>query len=360
MLPRTHTDADAPSAHPNADGQRALFPMRPEKGHEILVVALFFLAVLLTASLLTYHPLDPSLLHDAPDGAPEPRNLIGHAGAQLAAVAFALLGIVALLLPLPLAFALWQRVRHRTGLFDRLRLFGMAAIALSLPALVQLSISDFGWRGETLQPGGVLGVLIADGLSALLNEIGARVVLLMCLFVGGSLAVRATFSELFADARGLLQRVTDRTWRWRVQRQRRRQPDDAAVDDVPTDDATTAHAAAMRDDAPAIDDAFDAVLRRAEPASAEGDDATQRRWLRPRLRPVVVTAPAPAGLDRRRSSSRRELFTRRKGVVDGPLRVRQRFAYDADTRSYDVDATPRVLARGTAAATAYPVADPAD
>ena len=62
-------------------------------------------------SLISYHPLDPSLNVSSPEKAYE--NFIGQAGAWLADFLFQIFGLAALLLPIPLLFLGYKMIRHR-------------------------------------------------------------------------------------------------------------------------------------------------------------------------------------------------------------------------------------------------------
>ena len=80
-----------------------------DKGNEIVALLLAFAVLLLAASLLSYHPLDPSVLHRVADENARTHNLIGPVGAQVAAVCFSFFGLTSLLLPVLLAVAAWRR-----------------------------------------------------------------------------------------------------------------------------------------------------------------------------------------------------------------------------------------------------------
>ena len=60
----------------------------PAKGSEILGVIYAGLALLLGASLASYHPADPSFLRQSTSPLPGPRNLIGRVGAEIGAGGF--------------------------------------------------------------------------------------------------------------------------------------------------------------------------------------------------------------------------------------------------------------------------------
>ena len=87
--------------------------MPPAKGSELLGLVLATAALLLLASLASYHPGDPSFLHELPPSRARVDNFAGVFGAELAALLLGLLGTTALLLPLGLAAGAWSLLRRR-------------------------------------------------------------------------------------------------------------------------------------------------------------------------------------------------------------------------------------------------------
>ncbi|MCP4663104.1 MAG: DNA translocase FtsK [bacterium] len=187
-----------------ASPARKAFPrlgISPKKGNEILGFLLAAFVVLLAGSLFSYHPLDPSLLHQLGAGSDRTHNFVGPFGAQLAALFFSLLGLSSLLVPVLLGIAAWRRLSGREISRVKGRGIGIAAVLVSLPALLQLTIGEVLWRGELLHSGGAVGVILSDVLATRLNPGGAFVVLLALLLAGVSLAVRSTLGELLSTWR---------------------------------------------------------------------------------------------------------------------------------------------------------------
>lgn len=168
----------------------------PDKGREIAAVLMGFAVVFLTASFLSFHPEDPSLLSHS-GSKPEASNLVGPVGAHLGAIAFALLGLTALVIPVVLGSIAWFWFRSPVDIENgKERLIGCLAVLLSLPGTTQLLLGDISWRGVPLESGGVVGVLTARFLVSKLNVGGAFLILATILLVGGSLATRTTLREL--------------------------------------------------------------------------------------------------------------------------------------------------------------------
>ncbi len=194
-----------------------------EKSNEIIALVLAFAVVLLAVSLLSYHPLDPSLLHRVADENARTHNLIGPVGAQVAALCFSFFGLTCLLLPAVLAAAAWRRARGREAPQGLARGLGVLALLPALPAMAQLLVGEIPWRGEILDAGGAIGVVVTQVLTARLNFGGTALVLLAVLLVGGNLAVQSTLKDFLAVLRAWAGALKER---WQVawaQRRKRRQ-----------------------------------------------------------------------------------------------------------------------------------------
>jgi S-DNA-T family DNA segregation ATPase FtsK/SpoIIIE len=207
-----------------ATSSRKLLPdlgLSPEKGDEIIALLLGAVVLLLTGSLLSYHPLDPSLLHQAPEDSGT-HNLIGPLGAQISALAFSFLGLTCLLLPVLLGTVAWRRWRGGAAATGWARALGAVAALPALPALLQLLVGEIEWRGEPLQSGGVVGVVLRDVLTDTLAWPGAFVVLAAALAIGSSLTLQSTIAEALAAWRRVLGGLWDRLLLLRAQRSKRR------------------------------------------------------------------------------------------------------------------------------------------
>jgi len=199
----------------------------PEKGNEISGVLLYAVVILLTGSLLSYHPLDPSLLSNPGEGETATHNFVGPFGAQLAALCFALFGLTSFLLPLLLAVVAWRRLKGLEVVDGTGRAVALIALAPALPAMLQLLFPAVSWYGEVLPSGGGIGVVIASLLEDGLNRGGAFVVLLTTLLVASSLALKATFGDVFGNLRQRFEELKDRLLLFLAQRHKRRQEQDA-------------------------------------------------------------------------------------------------------------------------------------
>ena len=194
-----------------------------DKGSEIAGMLLSAVVVLFAGSLLSYHPLDPSVLHRVAEEGVRTRNLVGPTGANLAALTFAFLGLVAFLVPISLGVLAWRRLARQGAEKVSGRTLGLVAVAIALPAMLQLLAGEVSWRGEPLAAGGAVGVVITDMLTARVNPAGAFVILLTVLLVGGSLALSSTLGDLLKLGRQRIAALWERLVLARAQRRKRQE-----------------------------------------------------------------------------------------------------------------------------------------
>ncbi|MBV8202455.1 MAG: DNA translocase FtsK 4TM domain-containing protein, partial [Acidobacteria bacterium] len=199
--------ADARARGASRSAKRPERPtLSPEKGNELLGLALVGGALLLVFSFATYHPSDPSLFHELPQAAPS-RNWIGPAGAQAAAVGFGFFGLSCFLLPLFLLVAGWRRLRRRGAARVVGRGFGSLLLLAALPGLCQLLAGGVGWRGATLAAGGAFGTLLVGLLDERLSFTGSLLVLASAVLIGAALVVQSTLGQALATWRQQLRQL---------------------------------------------------------------------------------------------------------------------------------------------------------
>jgi S-DNA-T family DNA segregation ATPase FtsK/SpoIIIE len=183
------------------------------------------LAVLAVLALLSYSPRDASLnvAARAPQDHPA-LNWIGPVGAYGADLLFQGLGYAAFLLPMGiLALALrWFRSKP----FDSplAKLIGYTMLILSLPAL--LSLWSVPLVRGALPAGGLLGTVLAAGMLAAFNTVGAHVVTLTVFLAGLFLATPFSFSGTHAVLRAPIEKwqpLARLQARWLAWRESRRQ-----------------------------------------------------------------------------------------------------------------------------------------
>jgi DNA segregation ATPase FtsK/SpoIIIE, S-DNA-T family len=200
--------------------------LSPEKGNELLGLALLGASLLLAFSFATYHPSDPSLFHDLAHAAPS-RNWIGPAGAQVAALGFGFFGLSCFLLPLFLLVAGWRRLRRRGAARVVGRGFGSLLLIAALPGLCQLLLGGIAWRGEALPAGGAFGTVLTALLDERLSFTGSLLVLASAVAIGGALVVQSTLGQALAAWRQQLRQLWQNAVLARARRRERREKERA-------------------------------------------------------------------------------------------------------------------------------------
>lgn len=169
----------------------------PRNSRQNEIVAILFLALGLLLSLClisaAFNPNDPSW-NSA--GQAETNNWAGAIGASVAAALFQSIGLAAFLLPVLFLAAAWRRFGSRSIHAPFSRLLGLITLVLAAAAL--LSISQLSpLFDESVQPGGLIGTLIARVLAGGLNTVGATVLLVAIAATGLLLATNFSFIGLY-------------------------------------------------------------------------------------------------------------------------------------------------------------------
>ena len=173
---------------------RVILP-RASRGNEILAILFIALGLLLTLCLVSaaFYPNDPSW-NSA--GASETNNWAGSIGANVAATAFQFIGLAAYLLPLLLFAAAWRRFHTPNIHRPWMRMVGLVILVVSASAL--LSIAQLRpLFDSSVQPGGLLGAIVAQGLASGLSTVGATVLLIAIAATGLLLATNFSFVRLY-------------------------------------------------------------------------------------------------------------------------------------------------------------------
>ena len=168
---------------------------RNSRRNEIIAILFLALGLLLSLCLISaaFNPNDPSW-NSA--GQSETNNWAGSIGASVAAALFQFIGLAAYLLPVLFLAAAWRRFRTRSIHAPLNRLLGLVTLVLAAAAL--LSISQMRpLFDSSVQPGGLIGTLIARTLASGLNTVGATVLLLAIACTGLLLATNFSFVGLY-------------------------------------------------------------------------------------------------------------------------------------------------------------------
>ncbi len=148
---------------------------RASRGNEILAILFVALGLLLALCLISaaFYPNDPSW-NSA--GQSQTHNWAGSIGANVAATGFQFIGLAAYLLPLLLFAAAWRRFRPSSGFKSWMRIVGILVLVIAAAALLSISQMRPLFDGS-VQPGGLLGAVVAQGLASGLSNIGATILL---------------------------------------------------------------------------------------------------------------------------------------------------------------------------------------
>ncbi|HET9526570.1 MAG TPA: DNA translocase FtsK [Pyrinomonadaceae bacterium] len=173
---------------------RVIVP-RASRASEIFAILLLAAGLLLALCLISaaFYPNDPSW-NSA--GQSETQNWAGAIGANVAATAFQFIGLAAYLLPLLLFAGAWRRFRRNEIQSPFSRIAGLVVLVVAASAL--LSISQMRpLFDSSVQPGGLLGSVVAQGLASGLSRIGATVLLVAIAATGLLLATNFSFIRLY-------------------------------------------------------------------------------------------------------------------------------------------------------------------
>jgi DNA segregation ATPase FtsK/SpoIIIE, S-DNA-T family len=173
---------------------RVIIP-RAGRGSEILAILFVALGLLLALCLISaaFYPNDPSW-NSA--GQAQTQNWAGSIGANVAATALQFIGLAAYLLPLLLFAAAWRRLHPRGTHRPWTRIVGLVVLVAATASLLSIShlrpLFD-----SSVQPGGLLGAVIAQGLASGLSNVGATVLLIAIVASGLLLATNFSFVRAY-------------------------------------------------------------------------------------------------------------------------------------------------------------------
>ena len=204
----------APTAHPRLN--------------EAVGLMLLSLALLLTLSLFSYHPTDPSFnVSRHLIGQDTVHNFIGKYGALLADLLLMIFGYASFLFPVIFLIFGWKWLRSQaistpaTKIFGLLCLGGSGCLLLALlfpqPVTVGWSIQDgaIAGTGGAAKAGGVVGDLLAEWFQGRFNWAGACIVGFMIFMASLFVATRFSFRVCLDWMGRRLQFISVWQTRWR-------------------------------------------------------------------------------------------------------------------------------------------------
>jgi S-DNA-T family DNA segregation ATPase FtsK/SpoIIIE len=182
------------------------------------------LAVLLTLSLLSYSPHDASFNVSAPSAGSIPvRNWIGPVGAHLSDSFFQVFGYAAFLFPIGMFVVAMRWFRSHTLEAPVTKLVGGAVLVASFAS--ELSLLHVWEVRGVLPAGGLLGTLLAAGLRAAFNPLGANIVSIATLLTALFLTTSFSLSKVAAwmkkpmAAEGVVGQWVARLNNWREEKE---------------------------------------------------------------------------------------------------------------------------------------------
>jgi len=174
-----------------------------ERGYlrELAALSCIALATLLTLSLVSYDPLDDTLLSSNPDR-PAARNYVGPAGANAAAVLFQLLGFAAYLVPVTL-FVVGGCLALRIGIpAVATKAVGVAGLLASTAVILALTMPWMTIAGivHPFPGGGVVGMLLVEQMRFAFSDLAIHVIAWAVLAISLLLSTHFSFGKVLREA----------------------------------------------------------------------------------------------------------------------------------------------------------------
>lgn len=201
---------------------RLLGPTRYERLNEAAGIVYLVGALVLSLSLISFHPTDPSFNSATPVSRAE--NLIGKVGSYTSDLLFQILGLGAWLLPLAILALGIKWVRSRPIEVPIIKAIGFLTLTIGFCTALAL-VPWLQPYGGVLPAGGVAGVLSADILVSALNTTGAAFFTATSMFLSLYLVSSFRLSKLphwYAGPMKWSIRQRDRWAKWKKDRELRR------------------------------------------------------------------------------------------------------------------------------------------
>ncbi len=206
---------------------RVLTPTENHRLNELIGFIGMTIAILMALALISYSPHDPSFnVSGETSSLQSARNWIGPVGAYGADLLFQCFGYAAFLLPVGMFIMGSRWFRSELLESPAIKIAGYSLLVLMLPAMLTL------WRvpevRSAIPPGGLLGHLVATGLRAAFNTVGANLVALAIFFVALFLTTKFSFIETHETLRGPISKlnvtgpIKERIAIWREEREEKR------------------------------------------------------------------------------------------------------------------------------------------
>ncbi|HYO82411.1 MAG TPA: DNA translocase FtsK [Bryobacteraceae bacterium] len=203
---------------------RLLGPTKYPRLNEGTGVVLLACGIALVCALVSYYPQDPSFNTAVRSGG-RPLNLIGPAGSYTADFLLQLAGLGAFTLPALLIGLAWRWFRSEPVDAQTIKVGGGIALVLSVSMAFSLG-PEWHPYGGTFTAGGLLGRILADWLTGMLNPLGAALAttaaIVLSLYLVSKFSLRM-LADWFAGPVAAAQRLFARLRSWYDIRRHRRQ-----------------------------------------------------------------------------------------------------------------------------------------
>jgi S-DNA-T family DNA segregation ATPase FtsK/SpoIIIE len=168
---------------------------------EVIAIILLAIAFIFTLSLISYHPLDETVLSAATENH-KTANYIGPLGANVSILFYQILGYSAFVIPaalFALSGSLLLRIRMRSPLS---KMFGLILLILGLSTVLHFFIPQFNMLDteHAFSGGGVLAGLLTSLMKPAIGEIGIIIVAYTLIGISLLLTFQFSFAAMFRNA----------------------------------------------------------------------------------------------------------------------------------------------------------------
>ncbi|HEY7303544.1 MAG TPA: DNA translocase FtsK 4TM domain-containing protein [Bryobacteraceae bacterium] len=197
-----------------------LSPSRHTRLNEAVGILLLLLGLAVSLSLVSYSPADPSW--NTANAATRTHNLLGLFGAKWADLLLQIFGISIFLLPVHIWALGWKWVRSAEIESPWFRILGSLALWFCISTACGLMPRH--WTiGGTIQPSGILGMILSDFLLARFDLAGAAIITVAAGVIALYFASTFEVSTLMRWLSGPAAKCRALAARWRASRESRRQ-----------------------------------------------------------------------------------------------------------------------------------------
>src|SRR4030043_867468 len=175
--------------------------------HEIIGILLIAVGVFLFLSLVSYHPMDPSLFSYTSSKAKGIHNWMGIVGSYLSRLLFQGFGFPSFLVYLVLVVFAFSFIFRWEWKYFSLRLAGWAVILITTSSFFALWLSPIRIYHQDLLMGGFIGEIFSRNLVRYFNRPGAAILLSVVLILSFILGTGISFVSVVKHLGGAVQKL---------------------------------------------------------------------------------------------------------------------------------------------------------